>query len=95
MAAALSDQHRSAEALEEYKRVAAMNPNYQGLNFNIGLEQARLGLADDAIASLLKQREVADDLDTENLLTEVYTRKGMQREADDARRRAAEMIERK
>jgi rhomboid protease GluP len=91
MAAALSDQHQSAAALEEYKRVARIEPNYQALNYNIGLEQARLKQYDDAIASLVKQREVADDPDNEKLLADVYASNGMQRESDEARRRAAEL----
>jgi len=89
MAAALSDQKRYSEALEEYKRVAALDPNYQGLYFNMGLAQARLNLFDDAIASLLKQRQNGDDPDNENTLADVYQAKGMTREAADAKRRAA------
>jgi rhomboid protease GluP len=88
MAAALSNEHRSREALTEYKRVAELSPNYQSVNYNIGLTQARLELFDDAIASLLKQRQMADDADDENLLAEVYETKGMKNEAADARQRA-------
>jgi len=50
--------------------------------------QARLKLYDDAVASLLKQRQTADDPDTENLLSDVYEAKGMKHEAADARQRA-------
>ncbi len=88
---AFSDQHRDTEALAEYKRAAAIDSDYQGVNYNIGLEQARLKLYDDAIASLLKQREKGDDPDNENLLADVYTNKGMLNEAEDARERAAQM----
>ncbi len=90
LADALSDQHRNLEALEEYKRVATLDPNYQGVYYNMGVIQARLVQYDDAIASLLKQRQTADDADNENLLTEVYEAKGMKREAADARGKAAQ-----
>ncbi len=91
LAGALSEQHRDQEALAEYKRAAAIDSDYQGVNYNIGLEQARLKLHDDAIASLLKQRDKGDDPDNENLLADVYTNKGMLNEAEDARERAAQM----
>ncbi len=90
LADALSDQHRNLEALEEYKRVVMLDPNYQGVYYNIGVMQARLAHYDDAIASLLKQRQTADDADNENLLAEVYEAKGMKSEAADARGKAAQ-----
>jgi len=90
LADALSDQHRNLEALEEYKRVAMLDPGYQGVNYNIGVMQARLTRYDDAIASLLKQRQTADDADNEDLLAEVYEAKGMKKEAEDARQKAAQ-----
>ena len=88
LADAFADQHRNLEALEEYKRVAALDSGYQGVYFNMGVMQARLKLYDDALASLLKQRQTADDPDTENLLSDVYEAKGMKHEAADARQRA-------
>ena len=57
MADVLAGQHRNQEALAEYQRVAALDSGYQSVNFNMGVMQARLGLLDDAIASLLKQRQ--------------------------------------
>ncbi len=88
LADALADQHRNLEALEEYKRVAALDSGYQGVNFNIGVMEARLNLYDDAIASLLRQRQAGDDPDNENLLADVYQAKGMGSEAEEARRKA-------
>ena len=90
LADALSDQHRNPEALEEYKRVAALDSGYQGVYYNLGVMQARLTRYDDAISSLLKQRQNADDADNENLLAEVYEAKGMKGEAAEARRKAAQ-----
>ncbi|MGO9575258.1 MAG: tetratricopeptide repeat protein, partial [Terriglobales bacterium] len=90
LADALSDQHRNLEALEEYKRVVMLDPNYQGVYYNIGVMQARLAHYDDAIASLLKQRQTADDADNEELLAKVYEAKGLKSEALDARGKAAQ-----
>jgi rhomboid protease GluP len=91
LASALSGLHQDAESLAEFQRAAAIDPNYQGLNYNIGLQQARLGHYDDAIASLLKQRQIADDPDNEKLLADVYTSKGMFREAADAKAKAEQL----
>jgi membrane associated rhomboid family serine protease/Tfp pilus assembly protein PilF len=90
LAGALSDEHRNAEALEEYKRVADIDSLYQGVNYNMGVMEARLNRYDDAIASLLKQRQAGDDPDNENLLAAVYEAKGMKKQADEARQKAAE-----
>jgi rhomboid protease GluP len=91
LADTLASQHRNPEALEEYKRVAALDAGYQGVNYNLGVMQARLGLYDDAIASLLKQRESADDSDNENVLAAVYDEKGMKSEAAEARQKAKQI----
>jgi rhomboid protease GluP len=88
LAAALSDQHRDPEALEEYKRVAALDSDYPSIYYNLGVTEVRLKLYDDAIASLLKQRQTADDLESENLLADVYEAKGMKSEAEGARQKA-------
>jgi membrane associated rhomboid family serine protease/Tfp pilus assembly protein PilF len=91
MAAALSDQHRDAEALEEYKRAAALDSGYQSIYYNMGVTEVRLKLYDDAISSLLKQRQTADDAETENLLADVYEAKGMTSEAESARQKAKQL----
>jgi len=91
LADALSNQHRNVEALEEYKRVAALDSSYQGVYYNMGVTEARLKLYDDAIAALSKQREVGDDPDNESLLASVYDAKGMTSEADAARQKAEQL----
>jgi rhomboid protease GluP len=91
MAAVLSDERRYPEALEEYKQVAAIDPDYEGLYYNMGAMQANLGQYDDAIASLLKQQENADDSDNENLLAKIYEEKGMMKEATAAKEKAAQL----
>jgi rhomboid protease GluP len=91
LAAALSAQHQGAQALAEYQRVATINADYPDVNYNIGAEQADLKLYDDAIASLLKQRQVGDNPDTENLLAAMYSEKGMQKEAAEAKAKTEQM----
>jgi len=88
---AFADQHRNLDALDEYKRVAALDSGYQGVNYNMGVMQARLNRYDDAIASLLKQRQAADDADNEKLLADVYNEKGMKSEAAAARQKAEQL----
>jgi rhomboid protease GluP len=91
LADTLSNQHRNVEALEEYKRVAALDSSYQGVYYNMGVTEARLKLYDDAIAALSKQREVGDDPDNESLLASVYEAKGMTSAADAARQKAEQL----
>jgi rhomboid protease GluP len=91
LASALSEQRKDREALEEFKRAAAIDGDYQGIYYNIGVEEARLGLLDDAIASLVKQRQYADDQENEKLLADVYTGKGMLKEAAEAKQKAQQL----
>ena len=91
MASALADQHRNLEALEEYKRAAAINARYQNVYYNMGVTETRLMRYDDAISSLLKQRQIADDAANEKLLADVYESKGMKKEAEDALQKAKQL----
>jgi rhomboid protease GluP len=93
LAAVFSFENKYSEALEEYKRAAQLDPEYQSVFYNMGLMQGKLKLYDDAIASFLKQRENADDPDNEQALAHAYEAKGMQREAADAKQRAAQFQE--
>jgi tetratricopeptide (TPR) repeat protein len=89
LADTFANQRQDSEALREYKQVAAVDPSYQSVYYNMGIMQARLKLYDDAIASLLRQRQAGDDADNEKLLADVYDAKGMKSEAADARQKAA------
>lgn len=91
LADALANQHQNREALEEYKQAAAIDAGYPGVYFNMGVMEARLKLYDDAIASLVKQRQTADDADNENLLAALYDAKGMMSESATARQKAAQL----
>jgi rhomboid protease GluP len=91
LADALATQHQNREALDEYKRAAAVDAGYPGVYFNMGVMEARLKLYDDAIASLVKQRQTADDPDNENLLAALYEAKGMMTDAATARQKATQL----
>ena len=91
LAAVSSFENKHSEALEEYKQTARLDPEYQGVFYDMGLMQSRLKLYDDAIASFLKQRDNGDDPDNEEALAHAYEAKDMQREAEDAKQRAAQM----
>jgi rhomboid protease GluP len=91
LADALATQDQNREALEEYKRAAAIDAGYPGVYFDMGVMEARLKLYDDAIASLLKQRQTADFVDNENMLAALYEAKGMMSEATTAREKARQL----
>jgi membrane associated rhomboid family serine protease/Tfp pilus assembly protein PilF len=93
LAAAFSFENKYSESIEEYKRTAELDPQYQGVFYDMGLMQSKLKLYDDAIASFLKERENGDNPDNEEALAHAYDAKGMQREAGDARQRAAQFRE--
>ena len=89
----LANQHQNREALEEYKKTAAIEANYPGVYFNMGVMEARLRLYDDAISSLVKQAQTADDADNENLLGALYEAKGMNTESEAAKQKAKRLQE--
>ncbi len=83
-----SFENRYAEAVEEYKRTAQLDPGYQSVYYDLGLMQSKLKLYDDAIASFLTQREKGDDPENEQALAQAYEAKGMKREALEAKQKA-------
>lgn len=90
LASVSSFEGKYADALEEFKRTAKLDPEYQDIYYNVGMMQLKLGVYDDAIASFLKQRENGDDPDNETALAAAYQAKGMQREAAEAKQKAAQ-----
>jgi tetratricopeptide (TPR) repeat protein len=90
LAAVFSFENKYSEALQEYKRTAQLDPESESVFYDMGLTQSKLKLYDDAIASFLKQRENQDNPDNEEALAHAYEAKGMQREANDAKQRAAQ-----
>jgi rhomboid protease GluP len=91
LASAYSDERRYEEALAEYKRVVEIDSLYRDVYYNIGVVEAHLNNADEALAALLKQKQTWDNPDNERLLAAVYNAKGMKPEADAARAKAEEL----
>jgi tetratricopeptide (TPR) repeat protein len=91
MARVLTSGGHYAEALGEYKRVAEIDSLYPGINYRIGVLEARLNHPDEAIAALLKQRQTWDDAGTESVLADLYDATGRKEEAKAARAKAAEL----
>jgi membrane associated rhomboid family serine protease/Tfp pilus assembly protein PilF len=89
LAEVASFENKYADAVEEYKRTAQLDPGYQSVYHDLGLMQSKLRLYDDAIASFLQQREKGDDPENELALAQAYEAKGMTREAVEAKQRAA------
>lgn len=91
LASAYSDERRYEEALAEYKRVIEIDSLYHDVYYDIGVVEAHLDHADEALAALLKQKQAWDNPDNERLLAAVYRAKGMTKEADAARAKAEEL----
>ena len=88
---ASATEQKYPEALEEFKLTAKLDPDYDGVDHEIGLIQAKLKLYDDAIASFLKQQNIADNPENENALASAYEAKGMYREAEQSRQLAKQL----
>jgi membrane associated rhomboid family serine protease/Tfp pilus assembly protein PilF len=89
LAEVASFENKYADAVEEYRHTAQLDPGYQSVYHDLGLMQSKLKLYDDAIASFLQQREKGDDPENELALAQAYEAKGMTREAVEAKQRAA------
>ena len=89
---ALADQDNHAGAIEEYKNALKVDANADGVNYRMGVSQAKLKQYDDAIASYLKERASSGDSPAlETGLAEAYEAKGMKQEAQEAQAKAAQM----
>jgi membrane associated rhomboid family serine protease/Flp pilus assembly protein TadD len=89
---ALAAEQNSEDAIKEYNTALKLDPQVEGVYYQIGTSQAQLKQYDDAIASYVKQRETSgDDSDLEVALADAYQAKGMTREAEEARTRAAQL----
>ena len=93
LGAVSSTEQKYPEAIGEYKLTAKLDPDYDGVYQEMGLVQARLKLYDDAIASFLKQQKNGDNPENENALASAYQAKGMHREAEEAKQKAAQFQE--
>jgi rhomboid protease GluP len=89
---ALSSEGKPEQAIEEYKAATKIAPRIEDANYNIGLCYARLKQYDEAISAF--QREIVvsgDNADIEDALADAYSAKGMAKQADEAKAKAAQL----
>ena len=89
---ALAAEGNDAAAVEEYKTAARLDPQAGGINYNLGVSYARLKKYDDAIAAFQKEQQVGgDNNELETALAEAYQATGETQQAEEARRKAAQL----
>jgi rhomboid protease GluP len=88
---ALAGQNNHEAAITEYAAALRLEPQASGIYSRMGVSQLRLKQYDEAIASLLKDRERNDSSELETSLADAYEAKGMTQQAQDARNKAAEL----
>ena len=90
---AFADQQDHQAAIVEYNKALQLDPKTRGVYYQMGISQANLSQYDNAIASYLKERDNnGDNADLETALAEAYQAKGLQQQAEDARTKAAQLI---
>jgi membrane associated rhomboid family serine protease/Flp pilus assembly protein TadD len=88
---ALEGQNNHEAAITEYAAALRLEPQASGIYSRMGVSQLRLKQYDEAIASLLKDRDRNDNSELETSLADAYEAKGMTQQAQDARNKAAEL----
>lgn len=88
---ALAGQDNHEAAITEYAAALRLEPQASGIYARMGASQLRLKQYDEAIASLLKDRDRNDNSELETALAEAYQAKGMTQQAQDARNKAGEL----
>jgi tetratricopeptide (TPR) repeat protein len=92
LAAVDMEEKKFQDAIQHYQSAAQLNPDLEGVYYNLGRAQAKLNLYDDAITSFKKEQDkIGDDYNVENALASVYDAKGMKKEAAETRQKAAEL----
>jgi rhomboid protease GluP len=90
MTLAAEQNHQAAAA--EFKLAAELEPDLDSVFYRLGLSEASQKNYDAAINAFhSQQQKQGDDVDTELALAEVYSAKGMQHEADEARQKAEKL----
>lgn len=90
MGLVLADQQKHQAAVEEFKTAIKFDPQASGISYEMGRSYAQLKMYDDAIAAYLdEKKKTGDDPDLEAALAEAYQAKGMAKEAQEARDKAA------
>jgi rhomboid protease GluP len=89
---ALASEQNDQAAIEEYKVAARLDPQANGINYNLGISYARLKMYDDAIAAFLnEQQQSGDGVEIETALANVYQAKGLTQQSAEAKTKAAQL----
>ncbi len=90
---ALAGQDNHEAAVNEYKTALGLKPGARGVYYRMGVSQTQLKQYDAAIASFSQERENSgDDGELENALADAYQAKGMTQQAQEARRKAEQLM---
>jgi rhomboid protease GluP len=88
----LAAEQNYQAAVEEYKVAAELEPDLESVFYRLGVAQAAQKNYDAAIAAFrTQQKKAGDDVNTENALADAYRAMGMEKEAEEAMRRAQQL----
>jgi len=88
----LAMEEKYQDAVNEFNSAIKDGADVSGIYSEMGFSYAKLKRYDDAIASYLKEKEKSgDNPDLENALADAYQAKGMAKEAQEARGKAAQL----
>jgi membrane associated rhomboid family serine protease/Flp pilus assembly protein TadD len=91
MGLTLAAEENYPAAIQEYSTAVQFDPD-EGVYYEMGVAYVKLKKYDDAIASLIKDRQRnGDDQYIESALADAYQAKGMKAEAQDAQRKAEKL----
>ena len=76
LAQILTEHGKNAEAIEEFKRAAELEPSQVRVIFNLALAKYKAGLLDDALASAEKCKTLGDIAEIEDLLGDIQEARG-------------------
>lgn len=86
------DEENPQIVIGEYSRAVELEPEFTGAYYEIGRAQLKLKRYDEAIATLQKAQRLADDNPyIESALADAFTAKGMAKEAQEAKTKAAQL----
>jgi membrane associated rhomboid family serine protease/Tfp pilus assembly protein PilF len=90
---ALAAEQNHLAAIDEFSTVLRIEPDSEGVYYQMGKSYLKLEKYDDAITAFQKeQQQNGDDHDIEAGLADAYRAKGMTEKAQDAERKAAQLL---
>jgi tetratricopeptide (TPR) repeat protein len=88
----LAAEENHPAAVEQFKLASQLQPDLDSVYYRMGLSEAKQKNYDEAIAAFhAQQQKEGDDVETETAIAEMYRAKGMDREAEEAQRKAEQL----